>query len=140
MINGIPIKNIYYMLSYSVGILPEKKETDVSGISEIELLDLYAEALLKRLISVNKRGVYKEYILEEESISSLKGKILFKESISKTTMLKAQLVCQFDEFSANVLHNQILKATIYKLICHKHLAANLRKELKRIYYFFSDQL
>ncbi|WP_420909110.1 5-methylcytosine restriction system specificity protein McrC [Lysinibacillus fusiformis] len=59
-----------------------------------------------------KKSFYKEYISNEENLAAVKGKILFKESVAQASLVKARLVCRFDEFSSNIQHNQILKGAI----------------------------
>lgn len=72
MANNIPIHNIYYMLSYCAGILPEVGETQVTNIDETELVELFAEALVRRLNGFIKRGFYKEYVVQQESSSAIR--------------------------------------------------------------------
>ncbi|MGE7929229.1 5-methylcytosine restriction system specificity protein McrC [Lysinibacillus xylanilyticus] len=136
MTKNIPIQNIYYMLSYCAGILPEKERVHIDGQEETDLLELFAQALIRRLKPFVKRGFYKEYIQEQSSLVAIKGKILFKESIAEQAMIKARLVCQYDEFSENILHNQILKTTIYRLLKYSGLKSDTLAVLKRLYPFF----
>jgi len=126
------------MLSFCSGILPEKKEIEVTGIDKTDLLDLFAEALVKRLSFFVKKNLYKEYIPYEESLATVKGKIQFKESIAQASFVKASLVCHYDEFSSNILHNQILKATIHLLINHSILKKPLKERLKNLYHYFHE--
>ncbi|MBX9971141.1 restriction endonuclease [Priestia aryabhattai] len=134
----IPIQNIYYMLCYCSGILPEKQEVEVTGIGKTGLLDLFAEIFAKRLNSFVKRSFYKEYIPYEESTPTVKGKILFKESVAQVTLLKASLVCSRDEFSANIIHNQILKSTMHLLISHTTLRRPIKEHIKSLYRYFHE--
>jgi len=136
--SSVPIQNIYYMLSYCSGILPEKHEVEVTGIDKTDLLDLFAEVLVKRLSVFVKKGFYKEYVPFEDNISTVRGKILFKQSIAQTSLIKAHLVCRYDEFSSNILHNQILKATIHLLINHSTLKKSLKESLKKINTYFHE--
>ena len=45
MSSPIPVKNIYYLLSYAWDRLPESEVTDVSGLESTELVDLFAAVL-----------------------------------------------------------------------------------------------
>lgn len=136
MANNIPIHNIYYMLSYCAGILPEVGETQVTNIDETELVELFAGAFVRRLNGFIKRGFYKEYVVQQESSSAIRGKILFKESVATAALTNAKLVCQYDVFSENIVHNQILKATIHTLIKHPTLKKPLKLSLKKMYPYF----
>jgi len=48
-------------------------------------------------------------------------------------LCNAKVQCEYDELSYNVLHNQILKATIKGLICAKDITIDLRNELLSVY-------
>ena len=134
----IPLQNIYYILSYCSGILPEKQEVEVTGIAKTDLLDLFTDTFIKRLSIFIKKGFYKEYIPHEESLATVKGKILFKESVAQASLVKARLICDYDEFSSNIIYNQILKATIHLLINHSTLKKSLKERLKNSYPYFHE--
>jgi 5-methylcytosine-specific restriction enzyme subunit McrC len=134
----IPIQNLYFILCYCSDILPEKQEIEVTDIDKTDLLNLFAEVLVKRLNVFVKKGFYKEYIPYKESLPTVKGKILFKESVAQASMVKARLLCRYDEFSSNILQNQILKATINLLINHSTLKKQLKERLKYLYRYFHE--
>ena len=54
---------------------------------------------------------------------------MFNPTVKRNLLIKAQVTCGFDELSYNVLHNQILKATIGSLICIDHLDSSLKEQL-----------
>lgn len=58
--------------------------------------------------------------------------------MAQASIVKVRLVCRFDEFSSNILHNQILKATIYLLINNSTLKKSLKERLKNLYHYFHE--
>ena len=60
----IPIKNIYYLLSYAWNRLEESELVDVSAEDESDLLNLLGRVLLNGTKTLLKRGIDRQYITE----------------------------------------------------------------------------
>ena len=76
----IPIKNIYYMLSYAWNIwnIIDDDKKEIFGNEEFDnIYNVMAYILNMFLDKLIKRGFYKGYITLEEDLSILKGKINF---------------------------------------------------------------
>ncbi len=129
----IPILNIYYLLCYAWNKLEESGLVDVKTEDSTTLLDLFARVLISGTTHILKRGLDRGYITHSEAIRGIKGKIDFNTTLKKQLLCNAKVQCEYDELSYNVLHNQILKATIKGLICAKDIALDLRNELLSVY-------
>ncbi|MBQ7580675.1 MAG: 5-methylcytosine-specific restriction endonuclease system specificity protein McrC [Clostridia bacterium] len=133
----IPIRNIYYMLSYAFKILNEQGYKSI----ETEQFDNVAElcaAILSKGVSLQlKRGLGREYIENTEPLSSLRGRIEISESIKTRSLMKRQLVCSYDEFSENSYMNRIIKTTM-ELLLRADIAKSRKKELRKLLVFFGD--
>jgi len=129
----IPIQNIYYLLCYAWNRLEERDIVDVTGIDSTNLADLFARVLIGGLGHLLKRGFDRGYIEFGEETRCLKGKFLFNPTIKRNLLIKAQVTCGFDELSYNVLHNQILKATIAALISIDDVDSGLKNQLIGLY-------
>ena len=133
----IPIRNIYYMLSYAFQVLNEQGYRKIATEQFHNVADLCAAILIKGISSQLKRGLEQEYVSKTETLSALRGKIDVSESIKTMTMLRNQMVCTYDEFSVNSRMNQIIKATV-KLLMYANIAKERKKELKKQMLFFSE--
>ncbi|WJQ86456.1 5-methylcytosine-specific restriction endonuclease system specificity protein McrC [Streptococcus parasuis] len=133
----IPIKNIYYMLSYSFQVLNEQGYKKVDTEEFHNVADLCASVLIKGVTVQLKKGLGREYIQEDDVLSSLRGKIDITASIKSRTMLKKQMVCVYDEFSVNSYMNKILKTTM-SLLLGADIAKNRKKELRKLIVFFDE--
>lgn len=111
----IPIQNIYFLLCYAWDKLDEKDVVDVDPVGISELVDLFARILRNGTYHLLKRGFDRNYVSHDEWTGRLRGKIKF-DIVAKTGAVTATLPCEFDELSYDVLHNQLLKATIRRLI------------------------
>lgn len=123
----IPIKNIYYMLSYSWKHLDESDKTYVSESDYESLLNLLAKVLIKGTQQILKQGLNKSYIENALDIQGIKGKIDFSKSMS--LIGKGRTVCSVDEYESNNLTNKLLKSTLFSLLYYADLNPEIRKEL-----------
>ncbi|WP_068269090.1 5-methylcytosine-specific restriction endonuclease system specificity protein McrC [Caviibacter abscessus] len=133
----IPVRNVYYMLSYAFKVLNENGYKNMANERFNNVAELYA-AILSKGVSVQlKKGIGREYISETEVLSSLRGKIDVSESIKTMSMYKGRMICTYDDFSVDSKMNQIIKATI-KFLIHADISKNRKKELKKLLVFLDE--
>ncbi|MDL2246960.1 hypothetical protein LJB96_05015 [Methanobrevibacter sp. OttesenSCG-928-K11] len=134
----IPIQNIYYMLSYAYNNLKINDTILKESVEFNNIYDLFARILINAVNNIIRRGFYKEYIVKNEDTSTPKGKINISESIQRRTFISKKLNCEYDEFSEDVLFNQIIKSTMDNLIRIPELNNDLKKDLKKLRPFFQN--
>lgn len=132
----IPIQNIYFLLCYAWNKLDEQDIVDVRAIDTTELIDLFAKILINGTTRLMKRGLDRYYIEDIAVVNGVKGKLNLSDSLKRNTLFSQRTVCAYDEFDYNVLHNQIVKMTIQKLLKLSVLDTNLRNELHRLFIKF----
>jgi len=125
----IPIRNIYYLLIYAWDVLPEADLVKADSLEETRLPDLFARVLKNGVSRLLKRGLDRGYLPSVEAIPGIRGKLRIPESIKDLSFLRGQAVCEFDEHSHNVPHNQIIKATMKRLSRLPELDDGLREDL-----------
>jgi 5-methylcytosine-specific restriction enzyme subunit McrC len=130
----IPIKNIYYLLSYAWNKLEESELVDVSAEDESDLLNLLGRVLLNGTKTLLKRGIDRQYIAENEVYQGIKGKVNITDSLRRNLFSKGLSVCEFDELSADILPNKILKTTLQNLTQITSLSPTLKQEIRTIIY------
>lgn len=133
----IPIKNIYYMLSYAFQMLNEQGYKNLATEDFENVGDLCAAILIRGISYQLKRGLGREYISETDTISSIRGKIEITESIKNQSMIRSQMVCTYDEFSVNSPLNQIIKSTVM-LLLKADISKSRKKELRKLMVYFDD--
>lgn len=124
----IPIQNVYYLLCYAWDKLDERELVDVTPEAMTTLVDLFARVLVNGTNHLLKRGFDRNYVAHQEWTSRLRGRINVG-AIAKTGRVTATLPCEFDELSYDVLHNQILKATIRRLVRTEKISRQNADEL-----------
>ena len=133
----IPIRNIYYMLSYAFQVLNEQGYKNIETEPFDNVAELCAAILSKGVSQQLKRGLRREYLEETDSLSSLRGRIEISESIKTRSTLKRQLICSYDDFSENSCMNRIIKTTM-ELLLHADIAKTRKKELRKLLVFFGN--
>ncbi len=133
---GIFIKNIYYMLSYAFQVLKQSTYENVAAEEFDKIQDLFAVILAKGVAKQRKQGLYREYITQHDTLSTMRGKLDMTETMKNQIQRKQTLACEFDELSENNLLNQILKTTMYYLLKDQGVTAKYKTDLKKLIPFF----
>ncbi len=133
----IPIRNIYYMLSYAFHILNEQGYKNIRTEQFDNVAELCAAILSKGVTLQLKRGLNREYIQKKEPLSSLRGRIDISESIKTRSTIKHQLICSYDDFSENSYMNRIIKTTMM-LLLRGDIAKVRKKQLRKLLVFFDN--
>jgi 5-methylcytosine-specific restriction enzyme subunit McrC len=127
--NLIPIRNIYYLLSYSWDLLEEAEELAVETENLPQVADLLARLLIHGTQRLLRRGMDRGYLPQTEVLSTLRGRVNFGASIRKLLLDQGKAQCDFEEFLPDLLHNQILKTTLQALAGTDGLASRQRMDL-----------
>lgn len=126
----IPIQNVYYLLCYAWDKLTIDGTIDVSAKDCHSLDDLFARVLINGTDYLVRHGFDRDYILEREETPKLRGRIEVGASMQRQTWRQGRMVCEFDEFSYNILHNRILRTTIEQLVRCNQLDGELAEQLR----------
>lgn len=135
---GIPIRNLFYLLSYAL----EFDSEDYPVFSSGELCDCQQE-LLARLIELGvrrqgRRGLYQAYVPCQESLPSVRGHISIDATIGERRANKRRVVCEYDVLSTDNPLNQALKATMLLLLRSERVSRGVKSELGRQLLWFAD--
>ena len=133
----IRIQNIYYMLSYAFQVLNEDGYKQVATEEFENAAELCAAILIKGVFSQLKRGLGKEYIVQTEELSTLRGKIDISASVKEQTMLRKRLICNYDEFSVNSYMNRIIRTTMDTLV-RSNISKDRKKQLRKLLIYFAE--
>lgn len=132
----IRIQNIYYMLSYAFQILNEQGYKKVATEKFENAAELYASILINGIKIQIKRGLIREYIPQCDALSTIRGKVSVSESIKQQSILKKQLVCQYEEFSSNAYMNRIIRTSLEILLQGK-ISSQYKKSIRKLLVYFS---
>lgn len=133
---GIPIRNVYYMLTYAFKELRRNNYERIAGEDFEDIHELFAEILTLGISFLLKQGLHRRYITEEDDLLTLRGKLSIQQTIKKRLRRDTRLVCQHDNFSENNLFNQILKSSIRLLLCHSDVSRERKIKLRHLMPYF----
>lgn len=132
----IPIQNLYYLLCYAWGLSEQRDWVKVDADTCPAVLDLLTRLLNKGADILLKRGIAKEYRTHEEEIAGIKGKLELSKTIKANRHREGKTICTLDDLTSNILLNQIVYTTMYRLLRDKELDKNVKKDLLRTFRRF----
>jgi len=125
---AIPINNLYHMLCYAWDVLPQSNLVNVNLTGKEQPIELLAHIINTGTQHLLRRGIDKGYVNVEEVVTTLRGRVDFAYSGRRTLLHQGRALCSFDELTADILPNQILKATLFRLSRLRGLNKSLQKE------------
>ena len=135
---GILIRNIYYMLAYAFQELKQNNYAEIEGEAFDDIYDLFAEILSKGISYQLKQGLFREYVLHNESLLTVRGKISMSDTIRNRMRNNQQINCNFDTLTEDNIYNQILVATTHVLLKHSDVKKETKMRLKKLMLFFQN--
>lgn len=129
MRSSIPIRNIYYLLSYawdSSALLGNRR---LAAENSPSVIDLLARLFAGGVAALRRPGLDRSYREMHSELALIRGKPDFAESNKRLSRLRARIVCRYEELDPDILHNRILKSTLERLLVCKGLSAESRRSL-----------
>lgn len=130
----IPIQNIYFLLAYAWNSLQEARSIAVSQEGCRILPDLFARVLVGGVNQLLRRGLDRDYLTEEVNTTCPRGKFDLAATLKYGLLLKNQVRCSVDTLTHDVLHNQIIRATLRHLSRCEGLDRSLRNQLLQLHH------
>jgi 5-methylcytosine-specific restriction enzyme subunit McrC len=128
---SIRVSNIYYLLCYAWNEFAPRQIERYAAEEFPDTLHLFARQLISGLQALHRQGFETDYIPLEESTNTPRGRILMAPSIRTMTIQPRRLYCASDTRSSDIHSNQILKATLKRLLGVEALETSLRRELRQ---------
>lgn len=125
----IPIRNIYFMLSYAWNRLDQADLVDVSTESIDTLPDLLASVLSRGVQRCLKDGIDRGYKEQLEEGTFVRGRMDVGVSVKRLLLKQGRAACHVDELTSNILPNQVVKTAMWQLSRLPVLNVDLRHEL-----------
>jgi 5-methylcytosine-specific restriction enzyme subunit McrC len=134
----IPIRNLYYLFLYAWGRFPGGAIGE-AGIDESpDLQSLFAKLLSAGTRRLFRRGLDRGYKTFTYELAGPRGRLRLDRMIKEATKLRGTAICDFDELTHDVLHNQVLKATLTSLAGSPDVNKSIRHDLLSLARLFHD--
>jgi len=107
-------------------------------VENVPLYEVFIGMFLEELSLLIKKGIKSDYIMKEENLRFLKGKLKIGEQIKKNSVHKERFYVEYDEFSAERIENRIIKTTLNFL--YGRSKSNTNKKRIREFKFVFDEI
>ena len=134
----IPIRNLYYLFLYAWARFPGGTVGEAGIDKSPDLPNLFAKLLSAGTRRLFRRGLDRGYKTFTEELVGPRGRLRLDRMIKETTQLRGTAVCDFDELTHDVLHNQVLKATLTNLAGCLDVEKGTRHDLRSLARRFHD--
>jgi 5-methylcytosine-specific restriction enzyme subunit McrC len=115
LVPKVPIQNLFGMLEYAYRLKGFRViEGLVDSGSITELYDRLALILAKRVLDRMRKGLYRAYVPESESLPYVRGRMDVEAYIRTPTSV--MLPCHFEEHTGDLEDNQILLWTLTRIL------------------------
>ena len=109
---------------------PQRQQFDYPR--EYAMPDVLALALASAARRAFSRGLLHGYVVEEEALQTVRGRIMFDDQIRRRFGIAVPVEVRYDEFTEDILANRLVKAAVYRLGRMRLQSLAARKELGRI--------
>ncbi len=135
---SIPIKNIYYLLCYAWDRMQEKDIIEIDDSDYEQLPELLAKVLVTGCNRLAKQGLDHDYVATSKIYNGIKGKLEFAPSIKSQSFRFGKSFCTYDEFTSDILTNQLLKGTLKLLLRIPNMEKSLTEDVRNTLKVFAD--
>jgi len=133
----VEISNLFYMLSYAYDVEFFRKET-VNYEDAPDIYEFIIAIFNKKVTELIQGGVFRNYLESHENLNYVRGKISIMQNIKENNILQHRLFCVFDDYTANILENQIIKYVLFSLSRDSFERRHLSDKLRENYYHFDE--
>lgn len=116
----VPIRNLFVLLSYADN-MPELVNSMNAVDEDLITYDFICKQFLKEVEKVNRRGLVKDYVAIAEPTNRLAGRMVMEESMPYIISKKPIVVCEKDEYTANIWLNQLIKSTLKSITLNRYV-------------------
>jgi 5-methylcytosine-specific restriction enzyme subunit McrC len=126
----VSVTNFFAMLG--AGVAPEAFEHEhVTWSDTDELIDGVAYFAIRLIDSATMRGLVHGYVAREERMRTIRGRLLVEE-FARRPWAAAEPQCRYDDFTADIVENQLFRCTLQAMLSWPQLAPQVRREALRL--------
>lgn len=132
-------RGIFLKMLRCVPNLPFQKLSfsQIDAQKNLPIYDIFLLAFLDEVERVLMKGLSKHYQLIQANQRFVKGKMLVNENIKQNSCQVEQIAVEFDEFTADITINRILKKAI-QLAYYQSNNSKIQKRSKQLLVYFEE--
>lgn len=127
----IEVPQLLFLLAYATD--PQGWKDEVASFSvELRLLDAIAAGFSWHALRSVERGLLRGYVSVDERLRTIRGRIRFADQIARQATLPLPLEVSYDDYTADVLENRILKSATLALLRLPRVPRRARRRLLKL--------
>lgn len=123
----VGVAQILFLLSYAKD--PGFRPDNVQATTTSDLWAALGETLARLGERATQRGVLQGYVSIDESLKTVRGRIRMSDQVTQRPGLLFPVEVTYDEFTADVTENQILRAAVRRMLLVQRLDGGVRRRL-----------
>jgi len=139
LVPKVPVANLFRMLEYAYRLDFRILEGLADSQSIAELYERLAMVLAKRVLDRSRKGLYRSYIPEDDTLPYVRGRIDVVSHLRNPQ--RVALRCRFEEHTADLADNQILLWALTRIlesgICTERSLPHIRQARRALLGFSS---
>lgn len=123
-------KEVFVKLLHILYKLPNYKNIDSANfqrLKDLDIFEIFIFMFLEEVGVIIKKGIKSDYILEQDNLFYLKGKLLINEQIKRNGIHKERFYVEYDNYNQNRAENRLIKSTLKLLLNFSKDFNNKRK-------------
>jgi 5-methylcytosine-specific restriction enzyme subunit McrC len=133
----VPLTNLFYMLTYAYH-LPLFHDEEAPLAAGDDLFEFLVAIFVRQVDELARQGIHRGYVDCDENAPHLRGRLLLGEHLRRNASQPARFAQRFNDFTADLRENRILKATLWRLAGAPYRDASLRRRVRRALSAFSE--
>lgn len=101
------------------------------------LLEVLIAVFCSKLTDVLRHGMPRSYVHHEDDLPALRGRLDVQRQFTALAASPQKLACRFEEFSSDIVLNQVMKAAVGRLARISQSPANQRR-LRELAHVYTD--
>ncbi len=106
--------------------------------TKMPLLEIFITMFLKEITLLVQKGIKSDYVIKEDNLKFLKGKLKINEQVSKNYIHKERFYVEYQEYTSDRIENRLIKTTLEYL--YKRAKTNNNKKRIREFLFVFDDI
>lgn len=129
----IPIRNLYHLFCYAWSRFEEARTIGVDAEASPNFPNLLAKVLVVGTRSLLRQGLDRAYVSSREELRTVRGHIELGPTLRLHARKVRRIDCSFDDLSHDVLHNQLLKASLKALLGTSTLDRSIARDVHALW-------
>jgi 5-methylcytosine-specific restriction enzyme subunit McrC len=119
---------VFWMLAYADRLV-RFSQSEVAFATEDGVLEILGRLFARRTSLLVRRGLFRDYVERTENMPFVRGRLELLKDVRVNLGLHHQAICRFAELTANIPHNQLLRAVTEVLLRVKYRSGGIREVL-----------